>query len=201
MAWGESKVWQRGTRQADFYRRLLADAADRPVRNTGRRRLVKPEEMPWELSPHGLLKHMVNEQMHTRAETLDIYMQVIPAGSRSGRHRHFAEEAFYVVEGTGYDLHWDCEVDADAQGWRWIVPDEPQRFTWKAGDVVYVPPATMHQHFNASSERPARIISATNRVYKWSGLNNLEQLENAPEYEAGVSLPDLLRTLSFDVVR
>jgi len=92
-------------------------------------------------------------------------------------------------------------VDADAQGWRWIVPDEPQRFTWKAGDVVYVPPATMHQHFNASSERPARIISATNRVYKWSGLNNLEQLENAPEYEAGVSLPDLLRTLSFDVVR
>jgi len=32
-------------------------------------------------------------------------------------------------------------------------------------------------------------------------LNNLEQLENAPEYDAGISLQDLLRRLTFDVVR
>lgn len=201
MAWGESKVWNRGTLRADFYRRMLEDAVDKPARDAKRRRLVKPEEMPWELSPHGLLKHMVNEALNTRAETIDIYMQVIPAGSRSGRHRHFAEEAFYVVEGSGYDLHWDCEVDSDQQGWRWIVPDAPQRFAWKAGDVVYIPPATIHQHFNDRSDRPARIISATNRVYKWSGLNNLEQLDNAPEFDAGLSLEELLRSLSFDVVR
>lgn len=201
MAWGESAVWRRGNRRADFYRGLLADAADRPAETARRRRLVKPEEMPWELSPHGLLKHMIHEHLGTRAETLDIYMQIIPPGSRSGRHRHFAEEAFYVVEGSGYDLHWDCDVDADARGWRWIVPDEPQRFSWQAGDVVYIPPATIHQHVNAGAGRPARIISVTNRVYKWSGLNNLEQLENAPEYEAGLSLDEILRTLSADVVR
>ncbi|HXF81649.1 MAG TPA: cupin domain-containing protein [bacterium] len=200
MPWGESKVWSRGRLQSDFYRKLLVDAAERPARTTRRRRLLKPEEMPWELSPHGLLKHMVNEELQTRAETIDIYMQVIPPGSRSGRHRHFAEEAFYVAEGNGYDLHWDCEVDSDEQGWRWIVPETPQRFEWKAGDVVYIPPATIHQHVNAG-RTPARIISATNRVYKWSGLNNLEQLENAPEYDAGVSLQALLQTLAFDAVR
>ncbi len=201
MAWGESKVWQRGTQTSDFYRRLLVDAAERPARTAKQRRLLRPEDMPWELSPHGLLKHMVNDSLNTRAETIDIYMQVLPPGSRSGKHRHFAEEAFYVLEGTGDDLHWDCDVDSDAQGWRWIVPAEPQRFEWKAGDVVYIPPATIHQHVNAEVDRPARIISATNRVYKWSGLNNLEQLENAPEYDAGVSLQELLQRLSFDVVR
>ena len=201
MAWGESKVWQRGTQTSDFYRRLLVDAAERPARAAKRRRLLKPEEMPWELSPHGLLKHMVNESLETRAETIDIYMQVIPQGSRSGKHRHFAEEALYVAEGSGYDLHWDCDVDSDEQGWHWIVPDEPKRFDWKAGDVVYIPPATIHQHVNRSADRPARIISATNRVYKWSGLNNLEQIENAPEYDAGVSLQELIRRLAFDVVR
>lgn len=201
MPWGESKVWQRGTLQSDFYRSLLVDAAERPLRNTKRRRVLKPEDMPWESSPHGLLKHMINEQLGTRAESIDIYMQVIPHGSRSGKHRHFAEEAIYIVEGEGYDLHWDCDVDSDEKGWRWVVPDTPQRFEWKAGDVIYIPPATIHQHFNAALQRPARIISATNRVYKWSGLNNLEQLENAPEYDAGVSLQELLRTLAFDVVR
>jgi quercetin dioxygenase-like cupin family protein len=200
MPWGESTAWQRGQLQSDFFRRLLADAAERPARAARRRRLLHPQDMPWELSPHGLLKHMVNEELQTRAETIDIYMQVIPPGSRSGKHRHFAEEAFYVAEGAGYDLHWDCDVEADEQGWRWIVPEAPQRFEWKAGDVVYIPPATIHQHINAGT-RPARIISATNRVYKWSGLNNLEQLENAPEYDAGVPLAELLRSLAFDVVR
>ncbi len=201
MPWGESKVWQRGTLQLDYYKQLLGAATERSARNAKRKRLMKPEEMPWELSPHGLLKHMVNEQMNSRAETIDIYMQIIPPRSRSGRHRHFAEEGLYVVEGSGYDLHWDCEVEADGGGWRWIVPDEPKRYDWKAGDLVYIPPATIHQHFNVSTERPARIISATNRVYKWSGLNNLEQLENAPEYAGGSSLQELLRTLTFDVVR
>ncbi len=201
MPWDESTTWRRGTREADFFRRLLADATERPARTAGRKRIVRPEEMPWELSPHGLLKHIIHDAMNTLAETIDIYMQVIPGGSRSGRHRHFAEEAFYVAEGSGYDLHWDCDVEADERGWRWIVPTEPQRFEWKAGDVVYIPPATIHQHVNARTAVPARLISATNRVYKWSGLNNLEQLENAPEYDRGVPLPELLSAVDLQAVR
>src|SRR5262249_48320137 len=39
------------------------------------------------------------------------YMQIIPPGSRSGKHRHLAEECLYVLEGRGYDLHQDCDVE------------------------------------------------------------------------------------------
>ncbi len=46
--------------------------------------------------------------------------------------------------------------------------------------MIYILPNTIHQHFNADPERPARLVSATNRIYKWSGLNDLEQIENAP---------------------
>ena len=55
---------------------------------------------------------------------------------------------------------------------------------WEAGDVIYIPPNTIHQHFNADPQRPARLISAINRIYKYCGLNDLEQLEDAPEYDA-----------------
>ena len=58
-----------------------------------------PNEMPWELAPQGILKHLINEQMNTRMETVDAYMQIIPPGSRSGQHRHLAEECLYVLEG------------------------------------------------------------------------------------------------------
>ena len=139
--------------------------------------------MPWENSPHGLLKHLVNEEMNTRAETVDAYMQVIPPGSRSGKHRQLAEQAFYMIEGRGYDIHVDCDLAiSTARSTRGARRHE-KRFEWEAGDVVYIPPNTISQHFNADPERPARITVVTNRIYRKSGLNDLEQLETAPEYD------------------
>ncbi|MDB3897245.1 hypothetical protein N9361_08070, partial [Alphaproteobacteria bacterium] len=57
-----------------------------------------------------------------------------------------------------------------------------------AGDLIYVPPNTIHQHFNADPKRPARLISVINRIFKHSGLNDLEQIEDAPEYVEGMTL-------------
>ena len=199
MPWDEDKVWKQGELRTDIFAKLLQDAEDRPIRAASLKRVVRPSEMPWELSQHGLLKHIIHEDLNTLAETIDIYMQVILPGSRSGKHRHFAEEIFYVAEGSGYDLHWDCTIDADETGWRWINPEESQRFEWKAGDVVYIPPGTMHQHFNANPDRPCRLISSTNRVYKWAGLNNLEQVENAPEYDDGRTLEDMLAAIGLRI--
>jgi quercetin dioxygenase-like cupin family protein len=187
MAWDESRAWLAGADNKQLYQDLLDDAATRPARMAVRSKIVHPQEMPWEMARQGLLKHLLNEQMNTRMETVDAYMQVIPPGSRSGKHRHLAEECLYVVEGFGYDLHQDCDVEiTDSYSWR--PQDEIRRFEWEAGDVIYVPPCTIHQHFNGDPTRPARLISCTNRIYKNSGLNDLVQIEDAPEYDPGVVL-------------
>jgi quercetin dioxygenase-like cupin family protein len=187
MAWGESKSWLRGKANEKLYQGLLEDAAGAPARNAKRKKIVHPEEMPWEMSRQGILKHLLNERMNTRMETVDAYMQIIPPGSRSGRHRHLAEECVYVLEGRGYDLHQDCDVEI-TDTYHWKAQEEVKRYEWEAGDVIYIPPNTIHQHFNADAERPVRLISATNRIYKQVGLNDLEQLEDAPEYDAKIEL-------------
>ncbi len=187
MAWGESKVWLRGATNEKLYQGLLDDVANQPARNMKRKKIVHPEEMPWEMSRQGLLKHLLNEQMNTRMETVDAYMQIIPPGSHSGKHRHLAEECLYVLEGHGYDLHQDCDVEI-TDTYHWKPQAEIKRYEWEAGDVIYIPPNTIHQHFNVDPERPARLISAINRIYKQCGLNDLEQLENAPEYDPSVVL-------------
>ncbi|HKC53494.1 MAG TPA: cupin domain-containing protein [Burkholderiales bacterium] len=193
MAWSETKAWMRGTASGKLYQALLDDALDQPVRNAKRKKIVHPEEMPWEMSRQGLLKHLLNEQMNTRMETVDAYMQIVPPGSRSGKHRHLAEECLYVVEGRGYDLHQDCDVEI-TDTYHWKPQEELKRWEWEAGDVIYIPPNTIHQHFNADPQRPARLISATNRIYKYCGLNDLEQLEDAPEYDSKVVLnADLIK--------
>ena len=187
MAWTEAKAWLKGSAHQDLYQQLLDDATQAPARNAKRKKVVKPEDMPWEMARQGLLKHLLNEGMNTRMETVDAYMQIIPPGSHSGRHRHLAEECLYVVEGQGYDLHQDCDVEI-TDTYYWTPQAEIKRFEWQAGDVIYIPPNTIHQHFNASPDRPVRLISAINRIFKSSGLNDLEQLDNAPEYEPGVVL-------------
>jgi len=187
MAWGESKTWMRGAVSGKLYQNLLDDAKTAPARNAKRKKIVHPEEMPWEMARQGLLKHLLNEQMNTRMETVDAYMQIIPPGSRSGKHRHLAEECLYVLEGRGYDLHQDCDVEI-TDTYQWKPQAEVKRYEWEAGDVIYIPPNTIHQHFNADPGRPVRLISAINRVYKNSGLNDLEQIEDAPEYDSKVVL-------------
>jgi quercetin dioxygenase-like cupin family protein len=189
MAWDETSVWLNGSGNERLYQRLLDEARDAPSRNSRRKKIVNPQEMPWEMSRQGLLKHLINENMNTRMETVDAYMQIIPPGSRSGKHRHLAEECVYVLEGCGYDIHQDCDVEI-TDSFKWVPQTETKRFEWEAGDVIYIPPNTIHQHFNLQPDRPVRLISATNRIFKQIGLNTLDQLEDAPEFDPKVTLTD-----------
>ncbi len=186
--WGEYAKWLAGEESGSYYKALLDDATEAPARNAQRKKILKASELPWENSPHGLLKHIVNESMNARCDTVDAYMQIIPPGSRSGKRRQLAEQAFYVLEGRGYDEHVDCDLEIVNDKYTWKPEDRVQTFAWKAGDVVYIPPNTIVQHFNADPKRPARFIHVTNRVYRQSGLNDLEQLENAPEYDPNETL-------------
>lgn len=194
MAWDESKAWISGNQQGKYYQGLLDDADQMVARNAKRHKVVRPESMPWEMARQGLLKHLLNESMNTRIETVDAYMQIIPPGSKSGKHRHLAEECLYVLEGRGYDLHQDCDVEI-TDTYHWKPQDEIKRFEWEAGDVIYIPPNTIHQHFNADPDRPVRLISSINRIFKYCGLNDMEQLEDAPEFDPSVVLnEDVIRS-------
>ncbi|MCO4848497.1 cupin domain-containing protein [Planktomarina temperata] len=193
MAWDEASSWLEGIENQPLYQDLLDDAAARPARDAERKKVVHPHEMPWDMARQGLLKHLINESMNTRMETVDAYMQIVPPGSKSGKHRHLAEECLYVLEGKGYDLHQDCDVEI-TDTYFWKPQDKVSRWEYEAGDVIYVPPNTIHQHFNADPDKPLRLISVINRIFKQCGLNDLEQIEDAPEYDPAVTLtPELVR--------
>ena len=169
-----------GQEGPDFYAQALLAAGRFTSEEAARRTIVKAEEMVWEDSPQGRIKHMVNAGMNTREHCLDIYQQYLEPGGHSGMHRHFSEEVLYIVEGEGYDLHWDVVFDCkDEYEWGWA--DEPKRFTWKTGDFVYIPPFVNHQHF-ATGASGARVISMTNRIVRLMGFDGLAQLANASCY-------------------
>ena len=81
-----------------------------------------------------------------------------------------------MVEGSGYDLHWDMKFDClDAFKWEWAA--EPQgKFEWKRGDYIYIPPFTNHQHF-AGDHEDCRLIVMSNRIIKEMGFDWFDQVE------------------------
>lgn len=125
--------------------------------------VVRAKQRPWELTRQGKIRWYVHPETKTASKQKWIYMQEIPAGSRSGRHRHVAEELILVMRGEGYDIH------------------DGQRWDWKAGDLICVPTMTDHQHFSTSDE-PALLLSTMPAHYTFLGLGGIEQIEDAPEY-------------------
>ncbi len=142
--------------------------------------VISATDMPFERSADGLIKHLIHHKMNTRERCVEAYMQFLKPGDRSGKHRHMWEEVLFCVEGSGYDLHWDLKFDClDAFEWEWS--EEPKRFEWQRGDFIYVPPFTIHQHFNNSAEK-SRLIVISNRIVKEMGFDWFDQIERAPGF-------------------
>jgi quercetin dioxygenase-like cupin family protein len=77
------------------------------------------------------------------ANNVSLSIGDLDPGASTSNHRHGYESLIYVISGRGYTI------------------TEGQRFDWKAGDAVYVPPWCWHQHF-ADPNESARYITATN---------------------------------------
>lgn len=143
--------------------------------------VVKSAEMPLERSADGLIKHIINEGMDTKECCIDIYMQFLDPGKATGTSRHLTEEIAFVIEGTGYDLHYDVQFECKV-AFEWTWDTTPKRYDWGPGDFIYVPPYVAHKRFN-TSDVEARVIVCNSRVMKAIGLDWFDQLEPAEGFE------------------
>jgi quercetin dioxygenase-like cupin family protein len=149
-----------------------------------RKKVIKPSDTKWELTHDGHVRVMsAPDRDDFRCFSVDVYEQRIPSESRSAKHWHMADEVLYVVSGSGYSLQWEVEAEI-AEKYYARVAKNPTRHDFKAGDTVYVPQNTVHQHFNSSNDEPLVLISAQNRLIKFLGYDNVAYLEDAPEYGA-----------------
>lgn len=123
-------------------------------------RIIRSSEMPWEDTPQGKIKWLVHPKASIALRTLECWIQELPPGGHSGKHRHLAEEVHLILEGKGYDIQ---------DGVRW---------DWEKEDLVCVPHDAVHQHFNADPDKPALFLSVSSRLYSFIGHDGIEQIES-----------------------
>lgn len=127
--------------------------------------VVRWKDVPWEQTRQGKIKFLLHPDTPCSFPSMYFYVQDLPPGGRSGKHRHFAEEILFIMEGRGYDVH------------------DGVRYDWEKGDLVCIPVLAEHQHFNADPKNPARFASVQHALYAYLGLGGIEQLEDAPAPE------------------
>ena len=163
---------------ADFYAKALEASKEFRKEYRERANVVKSNEMPMERTADGLIKHIVNEGMNTKECCIDVYMQFIPANGATGTSRHLSEEVAFVIEGTGYDLHYDVSFKCEDEFiWEWDTT--PKKLEWGPGDYIYIPPYCAHKRVNDDSENEARVVVINSRMLKPMGFDWFDQLEPA----------------------
>ena len=64
------------------------------------------------------------------AQSIETHIEVFSPGGYGQKHGHMNSAVFFVLKGTGHDVH------------------DGRRYDWEAGDALIVENACVHQHFS-----------------------------------------------------
>ena len=129
-------------------------------------RVRRGRQIKFNDGPQAYSRHYV-EPKDGITQTFHLHLEEYGPGGRSQKHGHVNEAAFYILDGEGYEIH------------------DGIRYDWKAGDVAIVHNNCVHQHFNASSTKPARaLVIKTKPMYMFMNMLFQKQVEPRPSTPA-----------------
>ena len=125
-------------------------------------RVLKGEEIKFVDGPQAYSRHYV-EPKDGISQMFHLHLEEYAPGGRSQKHGHVNEAAFYILDGKGYEIH------------------DGVRYDWQAGDVAIVHNNCVHQHFNASPDKPARaLVIKTKPMYMFMNMLFQKLIEPRP---------------------
>ena len=103
-------------------------------------------------------------------QTLQVhFVELRPGGSNHG-HGHQNEASFYILEGSGYEIH------------------DGVRFDWSKDDFVVVHNDSVHRHYNASqTDRALALVIKAKATWMYLGL--IQQGRSQPFEQKGFGAP------------
>jgi quercetin dioxygenase-like cupin family protein len=143
------------------------------------RKIVRATDRDWESTPYGRLKQFTGPNTDARTFSVDVAELEIPPSGHSGKRWQMADEVCYVLEGAGYSLHWEVRAEF-AEKYYAHIALEPTRHEISKGQLLYIPPNTVAQHFAADGSS-LRLLSGQSRVFRNLGYDSTVFLEKASD--------------------
>ncbi len=129
----EREVTARVPEAVDLYQQILENKKNSRI-------LMRANEIQWRAGDNGE-KHgsLIDFRLGFENSLVNLAISEIPSGAQASEGHSHGEAYIYWIEGSGYSIVGDKRVE------------------WSAGDAMYVPPDTFHQHF-VNSERTVKYL-------------------------------------------
>ena len=85
-------------------------------------------------------------------QTIQVHFVEIPPGKSNHGHGHQNEAVFYILQGSGYEIHDD------------------RRYDWAKDDLVVVHTDSVHRHFNDGEETAKALVMKAKSTWMFFGL-------------------------------
>jgi hypothetical protein len=151
----------------DYFQSMLHRA------ETGRVHL-RAADLVWERNRHALLGYYLHPFItDTALHSMQLFLNVIK--QHGGMHRHQGGVVIFVLEGKGYTIADEQQVD------------------WEAGDLILLPMrpgGVAHQHINTDPDKPSRWLAFISNAFREHSGYEIVQLKDASDYQsAGAAAP------------
>jgi quercetin dioxygenase-like cupin family protein len=85
-------------------------------------------------------------------QNIQVHFVEIPPGKSNHGHGHQNEAAFYILQGSGYEIHDD------------------QKYPWSKDDLVIVHTDSVHKHYNDGDETAKALVMKAKSTWMYFGL-------------------------------
>lgn len=132
--------WERWDKDRYFVRALVGKYGEVYKKLLDQPRVIKPTDFKFKGGPAMYGKTVINPHNLEITQMIETHIEEYAPNAISQKHGHMNSAVFYILDGKGYDVH------------------DGTRYDWEAGDVLIVENSSVHQHFNADSEKPGRVL-------------------------------------------
>lgn len=133
-------VWDRWQKQRTFVRALKGVYGEVYKGLLAEPRVYKSGDFKFKGGARVFGKKIINPESAEVTQMIETHIDVYAPDSCSQKHGHMNSAVFYILDGTGYDVH------------------DGVRHDWEAGDACVVSNGCVHRHYNASKDKPARVL-------------------------------------------
>jgi mannose-6-phosphate isomerase-like protein (cupin superfamily) len=136
----ENQHWDRWAKKRTFVRALEGTYSHLYKQLVDQPRVFSSKDVPWKGGPGHYGKSVISPQAVNITQSIESHIEAYAPGASGQKHGHLNSAVFYVLKGHGHDVH------------------DGRHIPWKAGDVMLVENACVHQHFNDSKDEEAILL-------------------------------------------
>jgi len=136
----ENQHWDRWAKKRTFVRALEGTYSHLYKQLIDQPRVFSSKDVPWKGGPGHYGKSVISPQAVNITQSIESHIEAYAPGASGQKHGHLNSAVFYVLKGRGHDIH------------------DGRRIDWKAGDIMIVECASVHQHFNDDPDNEAILL-------------------------------------------